>query len=198
MVDSVPYRQRSDSRRMAFQLLFSSEMNDLPAATLFDEGYYCEEIGLPCDFSRTLFVGTCEHLEQIDQLIDMTSIDWQLNRMPLPDKAILRLAIYEMLYVDDVPIGVSIDEAVELAKDFGASDKSPAFVNGVLGKIALSLQPEEAGDAGEIEPSGEAELVDEAGMVGEARLADEAEVEPAAEVKPTRVTDNLQMEGLSQ
>ena len=136
MVAPATYRQRSDSRRMAFQLLFSSEMNDLSAATLFDEGYYCEEIGLPCDFSRLLFVGACEHLAAIDQLISQTSIDWQLSRMPLADKAILRLAIYEMLYVDDVPISVSIDEAVELAKEFGAEEKSPTFVNGVLGRIA--------------------------------------------------------------
>ena len=59
--------------------------------------------------------------------------------MPLADKAILRLAIYEMLFVEDVPLSVSIDEAVELAKDFGAADKSPAFVNGVLGRIAALL-----------------------------------------------------------
>ena len=140
MLEAAPYRQRSDSRRMAFQLLFSAEMNNLPADILFDEGYYCEEIGLPCDFSRLLFVGACEHLGRIDQLIADTSIDWQLSRMPLADKAILRLAIFEMLFVDDVPIGVSIDEAVELAKEFGAQEKSPVFVNGVLGRIAQRIE----------------------------------------------------------
>jgi len=139
MVTVSSYRQRSDSRRMAFQLLFSAEMNSLPAHTLFDEGYYCEEIGLPCDFSRLLFLGAAEHLQLLDQLILETAIDWQPSRMPLADKAIIRLAIYEMLYVDDVPISVSIDEAVELAKEFGAQEKSPAFVNGVLGQIATLL-----------------------------------------------------------
>ena len=157
MVASALYRQRSDSRRMAFQLLFSAEMNDLPAETLFDEGYYCEEIGLPCDFSRMLFVGAIEHLELLDQLIAETSIDWQLSRMPLADKAILRLAIFEMMYVEDVPISVSIDEAVELAKVYGAEEKSPAFVNGVLGRIAKRLSDDPTGMPGTNEgPGGEA------------------------------------------
>ena len=139
MSDAISYRQRSDSRRMAFQLLFSIEMNDLPAETIFDAGYYCREVGLPDDFSRMLFVGACEHLDTIDALIEQNSIDWVLSRMPLADKAILRLAIFEMLYVDEVPIGVSIDEAVELAKLFGAQERSGAFVNGVLGQIAKQL-----------------------------------------------------------
>ena len=139
MTDSIIYRQRSDSRRMAFQLLFSIEMNDLSAETIFDEGFYCKEVGLPCEFSRMLFVGACEHLQVIDALIEKTAIDWVLSRMPLADKAILRLAIYEMLYVDEVPIGVSIDEAVELAKLYGAQERSPAFVNGVLGQIAKQI-----------------------------------------------------------
>jgi N utilization substance protein B len=125
---------------MAFQLLFSKEMNNLSAETIFDEGYYCKEIGLPCEFSRMLFVGACEHLDTIDALIEQTSIDWVLSRMPLADKAILRLAVYEMLYVDEVPIGVSIDEAVELAKQFGAQESSGDFVNGVLGQIAKKLE----------------------------------------------------------
>lgn len=143
MTQPSPYRQRSDSRRIAFQLLFSHELNDLPPATLLDERYYCEEVGLPCDFSRLLFLGASEHLGRLDALIAQTAIDWQLSRMPLADKAILRLAIYEMLFVDDVPISVSIDEAVELAWGFGAAEKSPSFINGVLGRIAdlLALGP---------------------------------------------------------
>jgi N utilization substance protein B len=135
---------------MAFQLLFSSEMNDLPAATLFDEGYYCEDIGLPCDFSRSLFVGASEHLTEIDRMIAETILGWQLNRLPLADKAILRLAIYEMLYVDDVPISVSINEAVDLAWDFGGADKSPSFVNGVLGRIANRLSDNQKSEANQV------------------------------------------------
>ncbi|MCL2883290.1 MAG: transcription antitermination factor NusB, partial [Coriobacteriia bacterium] len=139
MTAANPYRQRSDSRRMAFQLLFSVEMNDYDAETLFDKRYYCAEIGIPCDFSRRLLVGTRQHLDEIDALISSAAIGWQISRMPLVDKSILRLAVYEMLYEDDVPLSVSIDEAVELAKEFGGEEKSPAFVNGVLGKIALKV-----------------------------------------------------------
>jgi len=149
MAESGPYRQRSDSRRIAFQLLFSHELNGLSAAALLDEGGYCDVVGLPCDFSRQLVQGACEHLAGIDQLIARTAIDWQLSRMPLADKAILRLAIYEMLFVDDVPISVSIDEAVELAKDYGAADKSPVFINGVLGRIDRLLAGCPQGTGGE-------------------------------------------------
>jgi N utilization substance protein B len=126
---------------MAFQLIFASDFTEMSAETIIDGGHYCEELGLPCSFSRELFVGTSEHLPEIDGLIEQTAIDWQLNRMPLADKAILRLAIFEMLYMDDIPLSVSIDEAVELAKDFGGADRSPAFVNGVLGHIAESMAP---------------------------------------------------------
>jgi len=139
MPTTGPYRQRSDSRRIAFQLLFASDFNTAPVASMVNCGNYCDELGLPCDFSRALFLGTHEHIEEIDALIEAKSIDWQLSRMPLADKAILRLAVFEMLYVDEVPLSVSIDEAVELAKEFGGAERSPAFVNGVLGQIAVEL-----------------------------------------------------------
>ena len=63
--------------------------------------------------------------------------------MPATDRCLLRQSVYEMLYVDDVPISVSINEAVELAKQFGGDDESHKFVNGVLGKIAKELEEEE-------------------------------------------------------
>ena len=140
MSTSTSYRPRSDSRRIAFQLLFSSEINELSVETILDDGSFYTEVGLPCEFSRRLLLGVRTHQDQIDALISETSIDWQLSRLPLADKNILRLAIYEMLYEDDIPIKVSIDEAVELAKGFGGADKSPIFVNGVLGRIADRLE----------------------------------------------------------
>ncbi|MCL2339993.1 MAG: transcription antitermination factor NusB [Actinomycetia bacterium] len=163
---------------MAFQLLFASEFNDLPANRLFDEGYYCADIGLPCDFSRQLFVGTHEHLAEIDALIEATAIDWQISRLPLADKAILRLAIFEMLFMDDIPISVSIDEAVELAKAFGGSEKSPVFVNGVLGRIAAIL----AGDA-TVPPIDDSAA---AAVLGLGEMAGSPSVENPA-TSPTRV-----------
>lgn len=80
----------------------------------------------------------------IDKHLAATSENWALARMPIVDRSILRLATYEMMYVDDVPTSVTINEAVELAKDFGGEDESPRFVNGVLGRIAKILDEEKA------------------------------------------------------
>jgi N utilization substance protein B len=147
MVDKGTYRLRTDSRRRAFQLLFASEVNELPDAVILKEAGSLDEIGIPCDFSRQLFLGTRTHLKSIDAQIAETAIDWELSRLPLADKSILRLAIYEMLYENDVPVKVAINEAVELAKDFGGSEKSANFVNGVLGRIADSIKGGEDADA---------------------------------------------------
>ena len=91
-----------------------------------------------CDLLRAIE----EHKSDIDSHLKATSENWALERMPVVDRSILRLATCEMMYVDDVPLSVSINEAVELAKDFGGEDDSPRFVNGVLGRIATSLEEE--------------------------------------------------------
>ena len=69
-----------------------------------------------------------------------TSENWSVDRMPVVDRALLRLAVYEMVYVDDVPVSVAINEAVELAKAYGGEDESSRFVNGVLGRIARTME----------------------------------------------------------
>ena len=76
-----------------------------------------------------------EHLEEIDQILNDYSRGWKTTRMSRVDLTALRLAVYEMKFDEDVPVGVAINEAVELAKCFG-SEESGAFVNGILGKIA--------------------------------------------------------------
>ena len=75
------------------------------------------------------------HREAIDELISTYSRDWTIARMPAVDRAVLRIAIWEMLYNDDVPAAVAIDEAVTLAKEF-STDESGSFVNGVLGRVS--------------------------------------------------------------
>ncbi len=75
-----------------------------------------------------------ENLSQLDSIIDSNTKGWKTNRMGKVDLAIIRLAVYEIKMDDDVPTGVAINEAVELARKFG-TDESPAFVNGVLAKI---------------------------------------------------------------
>ncbi|MDR3053210.1 MAG: transcription antitermination factor NusB [Coriobacteriales bacterium] len=130
------HQARSAARRKTLQILYQSEIAGLSAQQILDEELCVDEVGLPCDFTRMLLAGISEHAAEIDGLIATTSANWSIERMPLVDKSILRLAIFEMLYVSDVPHSVSINEAVELAKDFGGEDESSRFVNGVLGKIS--------------------------------------------------------------
>ncbi|MDR3316277.1 MAG: transcription antitermination factor NusB [Coriobacteriales bacterium] len=133
------HQARSAARRKALQILFQSEITGQSSQGILEEGLTLEEVGLPCDFTRLLLVGVASHAVEVDDLIAQTSEHWTLERMPLVDKSILRIATYEMLHVDDVPHSVSINEAVELAKSFGGEDESSRFVNGVLGRIATCL-----------------------------------------------------------
>jgi len=137
------HQARSAARRKALQLLYQSEVTGAPTGQILERGLCIDEVGLPCDFTRMLLMGVCAHQTEVDMLICQTSENWSLERMPLVDKSILRLATYEMLYVADVPHSVSINEAVELAKDFGGEDESSRFVNGVLGRIADLLEQKE-------------------------------------------------------
>jgi N utilization substance protein B len=81
------------------------------------------------------FQTVVSHLEEIDQILSEAASGWKLNRMNKVDLTILRLAVYEMKFDEDVPVKVAINEAVEMAKTFGG-DESPSFVNGVLAKLA--------------------------------------------------------------
>ena len=78
--------------------------------------------------------GTMSHLAEIDELLGTYAKGWSVDRMSKVDKAILRLAVYEIKYAPDVPDGVAVNEAVELAKTY-SSDEAPAFINGILGQI---------------------------------------------------------------
>ena len=89
------------------------------------------------EYAKTLVRGTLDHLEQIDKLIRQQAEHWRLERMPPVDRNILRLAIYEFLFETDVPKLVILDEAIELAKEFG-TEQSGRFVNGVLDGILKS------------------------------------------------------------
>jgi len=134
------HQERSSARRKALQILFQSGITGLRSAQIINDGLYiADELGLPCSYTCQLLAGVEEHAEEIDELIAETSQNWSLVRMPLVDRSILRLAIYELRYVAQVPTSVAINEAVELAKNFGGEDESPRFVNGVLGRIASEL-----------------------------------------------------------
>jgi len=86
-------------------------------------------------YLTTRFHSVIEKLEEVDQILESTASGWNLNRMNKVDLTLLRLAVYEMRFDEDIPVKVAINEAVEMAKKFGG-DESPSFINGVLAKLA--------------------------------------------------------------
>lgn len=125
---------RSKARKRALDILFESEQRGLtPGATLGDRRLSADP---PMnEYTVCLVEGVVAHLAEIDELIATYSAGWTLDRMPAVDRTVLRLGAFELLYVDQVPKAVAINEAVSLAKDL-STDESPGFVNGVLGRIA--------------------------------------------------------------
>ena len=126
---------RRASRERALSLLYEAEVKDMAPAALLAE--------LPVEpdrFAADLVAGVDEHLAQIDELVARYAVDWAVERMPLIDRNVLRLAVYELLYRPDVPLASAISEAVELAKRY-STDESGRFVNGVLANIAHEVRP---------------------------------------------------------
>jgi N utilization substance protein B len=127
--------KRKDARAFAMQTLFQMEVQkDFENP---DVEKYLSREGLEDqrEYVERLIAQVAGHIDQIHEIIDECSRGWKESRMAKVDLAILRLAIGEMLYIDDVPAAVSINEAVNLAKAYG-TEHSPSFVNGVLGKVA--------------------------------------------------------------
>jgi N utilization substance protein B len=87
------------------------------------------------EFSLKLIKGVTGNLKEVDDIISSTVQNWSLDRIAVIDRNILRVAIYEMIYEDDIPLKVSVDEAIEIAKILGQKPDTPKFINGVLGKF---------------------------------------------------------------
>lgn len=147
---------RMRARIQALQLLFQAEVRNRSVETLLEEGDYALEDGPLDEFAAELALGAYAAWAESDEILEKTSKAWSVSRMPLVDKNILRLALYEMKYRYDIPIEVSINEAVELSKMY-AQDESPKFINGVLGKVARSGLFGEVPSLLEIEPFDEDE-----------------------------------------
>ena len=94
------------------------------------------------EFAHKLIVGACENMEGIDSIINRYSKHWRLSRMSKIDRNILRMAIYELVYLMNIPPPVTINEAVELAKKYG-TEESGAFVNGILDRIRIAVDKRE-------------------------------------------------------
>lgn len=139
--------ERTFARRSTVQVLYTSEIQNERPSVLLETGRCLSEDGPLSDYALMLIDGVETHRDVIDGYLESTSENWTISRMPIVDRTILRLATYEMIYVSDVPVSVTINEAVELAKDFGGEDDSPRFVNGVLGRIARQLEDEAGASA---------------------------------------------------
>ena len=127
--------ERTSARRAALQVLYTSEITDESPAAIAEGNSRLDEDGPLPEYALKLVLGVESHRCAIDNHLAATSENWSLARMPIVDRSILRLATFEMMYIDDVPTSVTINEAVELAKKFGG-DESPSFVNGILAKFA--------------------------------------------------------------
>lgn len=134
---STHFGGRTLARSQALQLLFQAEANGRAVIEVL-EGDYALSQGPLDDYARKLALGCDETRPNLDAVISMRSTTWSLSRMNAVDRNLLRLALYEMLNVDDVDVAVTIDECVELAKAYG-TDESSRFVNGLLGRVADDL-----------------------------------------------------------
>lgn len=129
---------RHIAREKAFQVTYQLDLGDGDLEFALDN--ILEEAELDQDaveFCRRLASGVMENREAIDAAITSNTEGWKLERMPSVDRNILRLAVYELLYCEDIPDKVAIDEAIEFAKIY-SEDKSPRFINSVLDKILKS------------------------------------------------------------
>lgn len=123
---------RSKARKRALDFLYEAEIKKVKAVDLFKSRGASELSQEPYVF--TLLSGVAEHSLKIDELITTYAQDWDMDRMPAIDRNILRIAIYEILWVAEIDLKIACDEAVELAKSL-STDESSNYINGVLGRI---------------------------------------------------------------
>jgi len=127
---------RGKARKRALDVLFESEARGLPPDGTLRERLDATAPGSPpvSDHTVRLVRGVAEHRERIDEVLGSYAAGWTIGRMPSVDRNVLRIAIFEILYADDVPDAVAVSEAVTLVRDL-STDESPAFVNGLLGSV---------------------------------------------------------------
>lgn len=142
---------RREARRHAFALIFQMPFHAEPTVENLAEAkkwYYddleqSEETGRPkgknAEYIDRVVWGVFDRKAQLDSVIEQFLRNWSINRINKVDLALMRLSIYEMLCEPDVPLGTAVNEAVEMAKDFG-TDESASFINGVLGNVAKNIK----------------------------------------------------------
>ena len=128
---------RRKARKRALDVLYEADLRDLPPAQVLTT--YLDRIAKPrpdhLDYTVSLVEGVARNLDRIDELIASYAEGWTIDRMPVVDRNLARIAVFELLYVAEIDDPVAISEAVELAKQM-STDDSPRFLNGILGRIA--------------------------------------------------------------
>lgn len=129
---------RREAREQAFCILFERSFQNETIDEILHAATEARDL-IPSEFAQEVAFGVEEHQDRIDGIITEKLKGWSLQRLSKVAVSLLRLSVYEMLYVEDVPTGVSINEAVELAKKYGGKD-DPAYINGVLGAVGRELE----------------------------------------------------------
>jgi N utilization substance protein B len=140
------FEGRTRARSQAVQLLFQANFQQKDVYDLLESGSYVlddesdtDEPAPAMAYAQELARGVAKRQVAIDRLISSVSDNWNLSRMPLVDRMIMSIAIFEMFEEDDIPVAVAVSEAVEISKVYGTEDSS-SFVNGILGRIARLAQ----------------------------------------------------------
>ncbi len=129
---------RRDARELLMQTIFQMEAQKELDPLQLEKYLAGKKLGSQTSYVHTVLKNMLEHIEEIDSKINDASDGWATSRMSKPDLAICRVAVSEMLYAEDVPRAVAINEAVNLSKLYG-TEQSPKFINAVLGKVAKKL-----------------------------------------------------------
>jgi len=130
---SLNWTKRTKQRKQALRILFEMDIGNSSLEEVL-KGKFLAGQKEPSEFTISLVTLVLNNREKLDDLITRYAKGWDLGRMPVLDRNILRMALAEIFFIEDVPPGVTIDEAVELAREFSTED-SGKFVNGVLGRI---------------------------------------------------------------
>ena len=128
---------RKQAREEAFILIFEKVFNDCSVEEIFETAYEVRDLE-PEEYINRVFAGVYDNLEELDGIISENAVGWKINRISKTALSVLRLAIYEMKFMEDIPVSVSINEAVELCKKY-ASGEDASFVNGILSTVAKKL-----------------------------------------------------------
>ena len=128
---------RKEAREEAFILIFEKIFSKDSTQEILQTALEVRDLE-PDEYIQKVFFGVYDHIEEIDRLISENAVGWKIDRISRTSLAVMRLAIFEMLYMEEIPVSVSINEAVELCKKY-ATIQDASFVNGILATVSKSI-----------------------------------------------------------